>query len=122
MKRRERHATPDISLLSSIMAAIDNPEDMAVFLIDLCTPTELEALADRWRVVPLLNEGMSYRKVREVSGVSVTTIGRVARYMGTGVGGYDLGLDIMEKLGLKDEVVEKALAEAEAAEKAEEKK
>jgi TrpR-related protein YerC/YecD len=56
------------------------------FFSDLCTPAELEALADRWGVVTYLQEGLPYRKIHELTGVSVTTIGRVARYFTTGKG------------------------------------
>ena len=60
------------------------------FLRDLCTPAELQALADRWTVVGLLQAGMPYREIAKQTGVSVTTIGRVARYLGAGNGGYEL--------------------------------
>ena len=60
------------------------------FLRDLCTPAELQALADRWTVVGLLQSGMPYRELAKQTGVSVTTIGRVARYLGAGNGGYEL--------------------------------
>lgn len=59
--------------------------------MDLCTPAELEAIADRWKVVPLLAEGVPYREIHDRTGVSVTTIGRVARTR-TGAGGYRLAL------------------------------
>ena len=62
--------------------------EMRAFLRDLCTPAELEALIDRWRVVPYLLEGMAYREIHERTGVSVTTIGRVARFLAQGNGGY----------------------------------
>jgi len=58
------------------------------FLRDLCTPAELEAMADRWRVVPLLHQGVPYRKIHQLTGVSVTTISRVARSLEHGTGGY----------------------------------
>ena len=58
------------------------------FLSDLCTPAELEALVDRWAVVAHLADGLPYRKIHELTGVSVTTIGRVARFLTTGSGGY----------------------------------
>lgn len=60
------------------------------FFRDLCTPAELQALADRWAVVGLLQTGMSYRDINRETGVSVTTIGRVARYLAAGNGGYAL--------------------------------
>ena len=65
-------------------------EECRAFLRDLCTPAELQALADRWTVVGLLQAGMAYREIAKQTGVSVTTIGRVARYLGSGNGGYEL--------------------------------
>jgi len=62
------------------------------FLNDLCTPAELEALIDRWSVVKYLQEGLPYRKIHELTGVSVTTIGRVARFLTAGNGGYQTAL------------------------------
>ena len=38
----------------------------------------------------LLQGGMSYRGISKQTGVSVTTIGRVARYLAAGNGGYAL--------------------------------
>ena len=63
---------------------------MKAFLDDLCTPAELEAIADRWRVVPLLLEETPYREIHDRTGVSVTTIGRIARCLSFGAGGYRL--------------------------------
>lgn len=68
-------------------------EECRRFFNDLCTPAELEALIDRWSVVAYLDDGLPYRRIHELTGVSVTTIGRVARYLGVGNGGYRLALD-----------------------------
>ena len=62
--------------------------EMKAFLDDLCTPAELEAIADRWRVVPLLLKETPYREIHDRTGVSVTTIGRIARCLSFGAGGY----------------------------------
>lgn len=59
------------------------------FFRDLCTPAELEAMADRWAVVEWLERGLPYREIHQRTGVSVTTIARVARYVGNGNGGYE---------------------------------
>jgi len=55
-------------------------------------------MVDRWRVAQLLDQGYSYRDIREMTEVSVTTTGRVARYMEMGTGGYRTVLD---RLGSK---------------------
>ena len=71
---------------------LEKPEEVRQFLLDLCTPAEVEAIVDRWWTASLLREGHSYREINEINGVSVTTIGRVARYMNMGEGGYRLAL------------------------------
>jgi len=58
------------------------------FLRDLCTPAEIQAMSDRWAVVEPLERGLPYREIHRLTGVSVTTIGRVARFLNTGNGGY----------------------------------
>ncbi|MBD7986972.1 helix-turn-helix domain-containing protein [Luteimonas sp. Sa2BVA3] len=74
--------------LAKALASLQDPAEVAAFLRDLCTPAELEAMTDRWRVVPLLLEGVPYREIHQRTGVSVTTVGRVARTLEHGEGGY----------------------------------
>lgn len=66
------------------------------FFRDLCTPAELQAIADRWRVVGLLRDGRPYREIHDLTGVSVTTIGRVARFLEYGNGGYRRAIERLE--------------------------
>ena len=66
------------------------------FFRDLCTPAELQAIADRWRVVGLLREERPYREIHDLTGVSVTTIGRVARFLEYGNGGYRRAIERVE--------------------------
>jgi len=52
------------------------------FFRDLCTPAEINALKERWQIVNLLDQGeLSYRQIAEKTGASITTIGRVARFL-----------------------------------------
>src|SRR4249920_3759797 len=76
--------------LCAAVASLTSVEECRAFLRDLCTPAELQALADRWAVVGLLQAGLPYREINKQTGVSVTTIGRVARYLSAGNGGYAL--------------------------------
>ncbi len=73
--------------------AMQTADECRALLRDLTTPAELEALVDRWRVVQLLQEALPYREIHERTGVSVTTIGRVARFVDMGHGGYRLALN-----------------------------
>ena len=63
------------------------------FFKDLCTPAELQALVDRWQVVRYLEQDLPYRKIHDLTGVSVTTIGRVARFVSDGFGGYRIAIE-----------------------------
>lgn len=74
--------------LYEALLSLKNVGEMSAFLGDLCTPAELEVMVDRWRVVPLLLDGLPYREIHERTAVSITTIGRVARYLNQGNGGY----------------------------------
>ena len=57
-------------------------EEMARLLADLCTPAEVRTLAERWHVARLLGEtDLTYRDIHDATGVSTTTIVRVARFL-----------------------------------------
>lgn len=84
--------------LSEALLSLQSPREVRQFLEDLCTPAEIEAMVDRWRVAQLLDQGYTYRDIRELTEVSVTTVGRVARCMEMGTGGYRTVLD---RLGRK---------------------
>jgi len=76
--------------LFEAILTLKSPEECRAFFHDLCTPAELQALADRWTVVGLLKENLPYREIHRITGVSLTTIGRVARCLTSGDGGYQL--------------------------------
>jgi TrpR-related protein YerC/YecD len=96
MKKRfvEAETLPEepIDALARALSVLDSVEEARAFLQDLCTPAELEALSDRWRVVPYLIEGVAYREIHDRTAVSVTTIGRVARFLADGNDGYQTAI------------------------------
>jgi len=68
--------------LAKALTSVKTAEEMERFLVDLCTPAELRALAERWHVAQILDAGeQSYREINALTGVSTTTIGRVARFL-----------------------------------------
>jgi TrpR-related protein YerC/YecD len=82
-----QEALAERSLYQAILT-LKSADECRAFFRDLCTPAELQALADRWSVVELLQQDLPYREIHRLTGVSVTTIGRVARYLLAGNGGY----------------------------------
>ncbi len=68
--------------LAKAIATLNDTSEAKRFLVDLCTPAELRALAERWHVAQLLETtDLSYRDINAKTGVSTTTIGRVARFL-----------------------------------------
>ena len=87
--------------LCEALLTLKSAKDAHKFLVDLCTPAEIRALADRWRVARLLAADVSYRKIQELTSVSTATVTRVARALTQGDGGYR---KVLEKMGkLKEE-------------------
>src|SRR5687767_14100638 len=82
--------------LFAAVAALRTSEECRAFFRDLCTPAELQAMADRWAVVEYVQKGLPYRDIHRLTGVSVTTIGRVARFVSAGNGGYQLAIERTE--------------------------
>jgi TrpR-related protein YerC/YecD len=73
------------ALRAQLCAALLTPRDgeaMARLLDDLCTPAEIDSLAERWHVARLVDgASLSYRDIHDATGVSTTTIVRVARFL-----------------------------------------
>ena len=70
------------------IVSIQNEEECRSFLGDLCTVSELKAMAQRIDVAMLLDEGLIYSEILEKTGASSATISRVNRCLHYGAGGY----------------------------------
>jgi len=74
------------------IASLRTTEEVEHFLRDLCTISELDAMAHRWQVAQLLDEGLPYLEVARRAHASTTTVTRVAQWLRRGEGGYALAL------------------------------
>ncbi|MES2906987.1 MAG: YerC/YecD family TrpR-related protein [Pseudomonadota bacterium] len=78
----EKQYEKDSDALYDALRSLESRHELRAFFKDLCTPAEIRAFAERWRVACLLDERkLSYRDIREQTGVSLATIGRVARFL-----------------------------------------
>ena len=72
MKRRSLppQASDDRVLdgLVDALLSLRGAGEVRAFLRDLCTPAELQAMADRWQVVPLVLQGVPYREIHDRTG------------------------------------------------------
>ena len=68
--------------LSKVLKELNSSKDIDKFLLDLCTPSEIEAMEERWEVAQLLYEGKStYRDIASKLNTSTATVTRVARFL-----------------------------------------
>ena len=68
--------------------ALETPEECGAFFDDVCTIQEIEAIAQRFEVACLLDEGKSYIDINKETGASTATICRVSKALNYGEGGY----------------------------------
>ena len=90
-----------VDALAAALASLRTPGEARALLADLCTPAEVHSLAERWQVAQLLDAGeRTYREIHDATGVSTTTIVRVARFLRQEDNrGYRLLLDRARKAG-----------------------
>ena len=88
--KQEREAEDN---LFEAIKTLQGFEEYRSFFQDILTPAEFQAIKDRWTVAALLYEGYTYREINSISGVSITTVARVARFLSDGSGGYQIALE-----------------------------
>ena len=93
--KSHRNVTPRQEALAernlyTALAALKSAEECRAFLRDLCNLPRSRP----WRTVGVSSNTcrreLPYREIHRLTGVSVTTIGRVARFLPGGNGGYEV--------------------------------
>ena len=90
-----KHDNADL-LYEAILSLKTKDECRALFQ-DLCTITEVKAMAQRIEVARLLDQGLIYNESLEKTGTSSATISRINRALQYGADGYRIVLDRLEK-------------------------
>jgi TrpR-related protein YerC/YecD len=71
----------EYDLIDAILA-LKTRAEVDAFLADLCTPGEVKAFSERWRVAQLLDAGeLSYRDIAKKADSSTATVVRIARFL-----------------------------------------
>ena len=65
--------------LFEAITQIKDAEEARNFLEDLCSPTELKSIEQRFEVAVCLMQGMVYTEVQKRTGTSTATVSRVKR-------------------------------------------
>lgn len=92
-----------IKTLVDAIVSIDNREDCYKFLEDLCTITEVKAMAQRLEVAQMLEEHIVYSDIVHKTGASTATISRVNKCLNYGCDGYKKVLKNLGKRETDDE-------------------
>jgi len=90
--------TPQMEDLFAAILTLESEDEAGRFFRDLCTLSELQAMAHRWEVVKLLDRGLPYQEISAETGGSTTTVTRVAHWLRHGEGGYRLALERRNRL------------------------
>ena len=75
---------------------LDSVEDCYHFFRDLCTPFELQEMAQRMQAAKMLKDGLIYSEIAERTGLSTATISRVNRSLRHSTDGYAKVLDALD--------------------------
>ena len=79
-------------LLYKAILSLKTTEECQNFFRDLLTIEEITEMSKRWQAARLLSQHLPYRVVAEKTGLSTTTVTRVAQWLNHGEGGYKLVL------------------------------
>lgn len=93
METEDRWITDEITELAEALTILRSTEESLRFLRDLCTVNELQEFGQRWHVARLLDSGVSYHEISELTGASSATISRVGQWLRYGRDGYRLVID-----------------------------
>ena len=80
---------------------LKNENEAKRFLRDLMTPLEIKEFANRLEAARLLSRDMQYKGIIERTGLSSTTIARIAKWLGGSLGGYRLVLSRLSSTTLR---------------------
>ena len=78
--------------------ALQNADEAARFLRDLLTEKEIKEFASRLEAASMLSRGVRYDIITGKTGLSSTTVARVAKWLNGPLGGYNLILNRMKNI------------------------
>ncbi len=97
MSREPLIKNKSIDELYKAIISIDSIEQCYTFFEDLCTIAEIQAMAQRYHVALMLEQGVTYSRIAKETGASSATISRVNRALNYGAGGYKALIEKVEK-------------------------
>ena len=90
--------TPEMDQLFQGIVSLRSVEECYAFFEDICTVSELLAIAQRLEVARLLSEDTKYQEICEKTGASSATVSRVGRVLHYGEDGYAMVLERLKHI------------------------
>ena len=90
------YPTPAMKELFHAILRIKTPDEASNFFRDLLTIAEIKEFTNRWQVVKLLYQGMTYEAIAKRLMISTATVTRVAHWLHHGMDGYKAVADRMK--------------------------
>lgn len=82
--------------LCDAVLTLQSVDECYQFFEDICTISELKAMAQRLEVARMLKSGHTYDAIVERTGASTATISRVKRCLNYGADGYNIVLERLD--------------------------
>lgn len=76
---------------------LKNKNEAIKFFTDLLTESEIQEFASRFQAAKMLSQKVPYTEIEKQTGLSSTTIARIAKWLKKGKGGYGLVLKRSKK-------------------------
>lgn len=92
-KLRNKHT----DVFFDAVLGLRDKEECYAFFEDICTVSELQAMAQRLYVAQLLDKGMTYQEISAATGASTATISRINKCLEYGTDGYKTALGEAER-------------------------
>lgn len=90
-------STPANQALIIALSRLKSPSELRRFLRDLLTESEIKEFGTRWQAAQMLDRNVPYTKIVNATGLSSTTVARVQRWLQSGMGGYRLMIDRLNR-------------------------
>ncbi len=100
MSYKSKFKKDDIDELFQAILLLSDEEDCYRFFEDVCTVSEIHAIAQRFQVAKLLSEDKTYNEIEAMTKASTATISRINKCLVYGADGYKR---VLERLKAKED-------------------
>lgn len=98
MEFHSKLESKELDSLFEVVLLLESSEDCYRFFEDICTISEIRAIAQRLEVAKRLRQGVTYQEIAQELGASTATISRVNRSLTYGMSGYQRLLDRLDAI------------------------